>query len=920
MMARQRAFQDRASLSDLREDLYQAHGDQLMKPLVAALRDVWDGAHDAVADRLQENRPNGLTIARRLAQQMDDILVTLLEAITRHVHRNGNPSDSERFALLATGGYGRGAMAPYSDVDFLFVTPYKQTAWGEQIAESLLYALWDMKLKVGHAVRSMDETIKMARQDMTIRTAVLEARFIHGDAGIFDKTMARLETELFAQTGMEFVAAKLDERNKRHQRQGGTRYLVEPNVKEGKGGLRDLHMLFWLAKYIFGTREPKELIHLNLFTKEAFQRFERSRRFLWTVRLHLHLVRGRAEERLTFDIQQEIASRMGFLDRGATRGVERFMKRYFLAAKDVGDLTRIICAALEDNQKKQAPGISRFMPSFMQRKQRPAPGFVLTNGRLNFDLDEPLQASPERIIGIFRLSQTSRYDIHPTALELMSDSLGLVDARLRAHEGANKLFMEILTDQDFAETSLRRMNEAGVLGRFVPDFGKIVAMMQFNMYHHYTADEHLIRAIGILAQIERGELKEEHPLATELFPRIGTRKILYMAMLLHDIAKGRDEDHSIAGERIAYRLCPRLGFTAAETETVAWLVRYHLVMSATAQRRYVGVPKTIRDFVAFVQSPARLRYLLILTVADIRAVGPGVWNGWKGSLLRQLYQEADDVLAGANPVQRRSQRAMLAKDQFQENWAKELANDGDDTAKKFLDMHYDSYWTVMDGDSILSHARLMAERIKTGKDIVFAAEDDGFRGITRFSILTDDHPGLFARITGAVALAGLSVADAKIFTTMDGLALDTLWLQDERGQAIADKARIKRLEKAVLDTLGGHVVLPDVLAVRRKAPSKVDAFKVAPDVVIDQDASGTHTLIEVSGRDRVGLLYDLSRVLVAQNLRISSAQIATFGEKVVDVFYVRDAFGLKVTSQTKLDKISAAMLAVFDGLGQEKVA
>ena len=309
-----------------------------------------------------------------------------------------------------------------------------------------------------------------------------------------------------------------------------------------------------------------------------------------------------------------------------------------------------------------------------------------------------------------------------------------------------------------------------------------------------------------------------------------------------------------------------------------------------------------------------------LTVADIRAVGPGVWNDLKGALLRQLYQEADDALAGANPVQRRSQRAMLAKQQFQEQFTSGPGGEDDALVAAFLDMHYDSYWTVMDADSMVSHAKLVAERQRTGKDIVFAAEDDGFRGITRFSILTDDHPGLFARITGAVALAGLSVADAKIFTTMDGLALDTLWLQDERGQAIADKSRIKRLEKAVLDSLGGHVVLPEVLAVRRKAPSKADAFKVAPDVVIDQDASGTHTLIEVSGRDRVGLLYDLSRVLVAQNLRISSAQIATFGEKVVDVFYVRDAFGLKVTSQAKLDKITASMLAVFEETGQEKVA
>ena len=897
-------FLDSQQLSLIRLKHFENQGASLLKSLVPELQQIWANAHDVVDERLMLARPDGLKLARLLATQMDDIISTLLDAITLHVHRNPNPSKAEAFALVATGGYGRHAMAPFSDVDVLFLTPYKQTPWGEQVVESMLYALWDMKLKVGHAVRSADETIVMARSDMTIRTALLESRLVYGDKNLFEQCKKRLEREVFATTAMEFVSAKLQERDQRHKRHGGSRYLVEPNVKDGKGGLRDLHTLFWLAKYSLGTREPEDLIKKSVLSRDAYRRFDRARRFLWTVRLHLHLCRGRAEERLSFDIQPEIAQRMGFAQRGTMRGVERFMKRYFLAAKDVGDMTRIICAALEEEQKKKAPGLVRLLPSFLTMQTKPAEGFRFVNGRIDFDKPSIIETNPTTIIEIFRLSQVHQADIHPKALELLAERLKLINSQLRQDKRANQLFLKILTDADHCENTLRRMNEAGVLGKFLPDFGKIVAMMQFNMYHHYTADEHLIQAVGMLAQIERGLHKEQHPLASELVGRLGSRDVIYLAMFLHDMAKGRDEDHSIAGARIAQKLAPRLGLSAADTETVAWLVRHHLLMSDVAQRRDLSDPKTIADFVSIVHTPARLRYLLVLTVADIRAVGPGVWNGWKGELLRQLYQSAHDAMAGVNPARRQSHAAHRSREQFTQQYPS--------VQERFLNMHYDSYWTTMDQATIAAHAELVNQRDSKGSSIAFSSTDDQFRGITRFCILTDDHPGLFSRLTGAVALSGLSVVDAKIFTTTDGLALDTLWIQDERGQAINDASRIKRLEQAVLDSLHGAVILPDELAHRRKKRTKADAFSVASDVSLDNEASQTHTLIEVSARDRLGLLYDISRVLVAQNLRISSAQIATFGEKAVDVLYVRDAFGLKVTNETKMVRIREALLDILE--------
>ena len=469
---------------------------------------------------------------------------------------------------------------------------------------------------------------------MTIRTAVLEARYICGDRKLYDELVARFDAEVVKGTGREFIAAKLAERDQRHRQQGASRYLVEPNVKEGKGGLRDLHTLFWIAKYFYRVSSRDELVKVGVFSKAELALFRKAEDFLWAVRCHLHFLTGRAEERLSFDVQREMAKRLGYTAHPGLKDVERFMKHYFLVAKDVGDLTNIFCAALEEHHAKATPGLNRFFRLPRRRRHRTIPGstdFVVDNGRITTASAKAFTRDPVNFLRIFHLAD--RYDLafHPDAMQQIARSLPLIDADLRDDPEANRLFVEILSSRRQPELVLRRMNEAGVLGRFVPDFGKIVAMMQFNMYHHYTVDEHLIRAIGVLAEIERGDLADAHPLANEIMPGIKDRVVLYVALFLHDIAKGRPEDHSLAGARVARKLGPRFGLDAAETETVAWLVEQHLVMSITAQSRDLNDRKTIADFAAIVQSMERLRMLLVLTVADIKAVGPGVWNGWKAS-------------------------------------------------------------------------------------------------------------------------------------------------------------------------------------------------------------------------------------------------------------------------------------------------
>jgi [protein-PII] uridylyltransferase len=439
------------------------------------------------------------------------------------------------------------------------------------------------------------------------------------------------------------------------------------------------------------------------------------------------------------------------------------------------------------------------------------------------------------------------------------------------------------------------MNEAGVLGRFIPDFGRVVSMMQFNMYHHFTVDEHLIRTIGFLSGIERGRFASEHPVSSEIVRTIDNRRALYVAAFLHDIAKGREEDHSIAGARIARELGPRFGLTPSETETAAWLVEHHLAMSLFAQSRDLNDPKTLRDFAALVQSRERLKLLLLLTVADIRAVGPGVWTGWKGQLLRTLYFETEPLLGGGHTTLSRTERVSRAQDALRERLAGWPKKD----LERFIDRHYPSYWLRTDLDVIAEHAKLILDAEAQKKPIVTHIATDAFRGVTEITLLAPNHPRLLAMVAGACTGAGANIVDAQISTTRDGMALDTIHLEREFDQAEDEERRAKRIAQTIERLLRGDARLSEVVLTKRKPKPKLSAFKVEPQVVIDNTLSDALTVIEINGLDRPGLLYDVTREISDLNLDIASAHIATFGEKAVDVFYVTDLTGKKITSSSR---------------------
>ena len=902
-ISKQRRIIDRAALVGELDQLID--GDTLPQEARGAFLDLLKAAMERgraeVRGRFDAGDANGEEVAEALSFLADQVIRLIYDFATDYVYPAANPTEGERLCVAAVGGYGRGELAPFSDIDLLFVLPYKETARQEQVIEYILYMLWDLKLKVGQATRSTDECVRLARSDLTIRTAMLESRYLWGDRKLYNELRRRFYGEVADSTGPEFVEKKLAERDARHEKMGGSRYVLEPNIKEGKGGLRDLQTLYWIAKYLYKVDEVANVVDRGVLTKKEAHRFDRAHRFMWDVRCHLHYLAGRGEDRLTFDTQSEIAQLLGYRDRAGARGVERFMKHYYLIAKEIGDLTRIFCAALEaEHQRKprfRLPSIGLF--------QKSVDGFDVEGGWLTVRRGE-IRKDPGKILRLFHAAQKGELDIHPKALRAITRNLHSIDG-IRDDAEANRLFIEMLTSKQDPETTLRRLNEAGVFGRFVPDFGRVVAQMQHDMYHVYTVDEHTIFAIGIVHGIENNRFGDEMPISTDIAHKIQSRRALYVAVLLHDIAKGRGGDHSVLGAEVAQDLCPRFGLSDEETETVEWLVRHHLLMSNTAFRRDINDPQTITDFCEVVQSMERLRLLLVLTAADIRAVGPNVWNAWKAGLLRDLYRATEERLTGGHSAQGREARIEHAQQEMRDRLA--------DLPVASVDAHiargYPFYWLSFDPDTLAWHARIAHESESRSEPLTVKNRVDSFRGVTEITIYAHDHPGVFSRIAGAMAVSGANIVDAKIFTMSDGTALDTFWIQDENGASFDRADKLARLYARIEQTLAGQLRPRDELKKDDGLPSRMRVFKVAPRVLIDNRASRTHTVIEVNGRDRKGLLYDLTRALSGLNLQIASAHISTFGEAAVDVFYVKDVFGLQITHDSKLKQIREALLDVM---------
>ena len=897
----QRAIIDRRKLASEIEALVGQHGSKSRPQVVEALKRALETGRAEMERRLAARPSAGHAIAGGYSFLVDQLVRVIHEYVTHHTYPNANRSAGERLSIMAVGGYGRSEMAPHSDVDIAFLVGERRNAWCEQVVEAMLYLLWDLGLKVGHSTRTLDEAIRLAKDDLTIRTALLEGRYVWGDRDLYEEGERRYTREVVHGNERAFLSQKLDERNARHKRLGDSRYVVEPNVKDGKGGLRDLQTLYWIGKFIHRVSSAAELVDTGLMTHIEYRSFRRAERFLLAVRCHMHIITGRAEDRLTFDLQRQVAERMNFADRPGKSKVERFMQFYFLQAKRVGSLTGIFLAHIEDDLARKAAR-KGFFAGF-RPKPRAVKGYKVFGGRIAAPADDWFRNDPVRLIEIFQIAEAEELEIHPETMRQADRDAKLIDNEVRENERANALFLDLLCGRNDPEMVLRWMNETGVFGRFVPDFGKVNAQMQFDMYHHYTVDEHTIRAIGLLSQIEKGELKDDHPRATRLIHKVSSRRVAYVAALLHDIAKGRGGDHSELGAEVAQELCPRFGLTKNETELVSWLVLNHLLMSHTAQKRDLTDPKTIEDYVAQVQSVERLRHLAILTAVDIRAVGPGTWNSWKGQLLGELYDASSERLRLGHMRHGRTEKVATKKKQVAELLG-DKAGLVEDLGKTFND----SYWIAEPVDIIALNLVHYAAARDLEHDLSVHCEYYEARGATLVTVIASDHPGLFYRIAGGIHLAGANIIDARIHTSRTGWALDNFLVQDPHGAPFREDQQLRRIEQSISDALANRIDLTPRLAQRPLPHSRSKAFDVSPRVVFDNKASNRFTVIEVNARDRPALLNRLARVLFESRLVVQSAHITNYGERAVDTFYVTDLTGGKLVEGERQNRLEARLV------------
>ena len=834
------------------------------------------------------------------------LIDSLLKVIFKNSYFHSLGNKHYQFTLIAVGGYGRGELSPHSDLDILFLLPNKlrknDTKKIENVVELILYILWDLGYTVGHSTRTIDDCIEKSRSDLTISTSLLEKRFVAGNNDIYDLLNNKFKTFIDNTKTLDFVEAKLKESETRHKRFGESRYVVEPNVKDGKGGLRDLHTLIWILKFAYKVDTISKLINVGALTKEEAVPFAEAQRFLLSVRCHLHYRANREDDRLAMDAQLEIAKSMNFKNTITHKDVERFMKRYFLATKTVGNLTRIFCAAIETEFNKP------LRMSFLSFKKREnITPFTLEVGRLFSYEREILTENPINIIKLFYISHINNIDIHPKTLRQITSLRKLINLKVRQNVEANKMFLNILTSDKDPTRTLRLMNEANILGQFIPEFQKIVGLMQFDMYHSYTVDEHTIFTISNLHSLRSGKFSDFAPLTSSAILEIKSYKSLFVAMLLHDIAKGKKGDHSENGSLIASKICPRLGLNKEETKMVEWLVLHHLLMSKTAFRYELGDPKVIKNFAKQVRSIDKLKSLLALTVADIRGVGPDVWNDWKGALIKELYIKTYDLLKPPQEISKITEPLKSSKELLIRYLNNKGVNDLD--IKTYCSKFYNNYWGTFNLPSVVNHYEIFTSMKNYSKKLEVYLSNDSKLKATELLVITPDHHGLFSQISGLVASSGYDIVSAKIITRSDGYALDTFFLQNKERKPISDINLRKKLIETITKGLEGNFNIEKALNIKwKEIPARFRAVKAPIRVIIDNKTSDQYTILDIKCKNAPGVLYKITKIITSLGLQINTANVSTYGDRVVDIFYLKNAFGSKVDDNTTIEKVKNSIL------------
>ncbi|MDX2316571.1 MAG: [protein-PII] uridylyltransferase [Gammaproteobacteria bacterium] len=865
----------------------------------AAPQPAWGNLHgltsyrDALASARQSlaEQYRGGVAASALVRQSAEFIDTLLAKAWR---AHDLPAD-KNLALVAVGGYGRGELHPGSDVDLLILVDKKRGHSGQ--IQAFITFLWDIGLEVGQSVRSVKDCVRESKKDITVTTNLMEARLIVGDLALFERMRQATSAEKFWPS-RKFFEAKWAEQRARHHKFHDTAYNLEPNVKEGPGGLRDIQMIGWVAKRHFGADTLHDLVTHEFLTESEYESLTQGQGFLWQVRFALHTLAGRREDRLVFDYQRALAEQFGYSDDDANLAVEKFMKRYY---RTIMELSRLNEMLLELFQEAILHAHVRQVVTPINRRFRSVNGFIEVTD------DNVFKRNPFALLEVFLIVQ--QHDelkgVRASTIRLIRDHRHLIDEKFRADLRARSLFMEILKQPNRITRELRRMHRYGVLEEYLPAFGAVVGQMQYDLFHTYTVDEHSLFVVQNIRAFASPQRPEAMPRCPEIFARLPKPHLLYIAGLFHDIAKGRGGDHSELGMRFAMDFCTDHGLGQYDARLVAWLVRHHLTMSLTAQRRDITDPDIIKDFAQTVGDQNHLDYLLLLTVADVRGTNPALWNDWKATLLGDLYESTGRALRRGleNPIDRAE---LIAETQHEARRLLDDANGISDAAAGLWASLGDDYFLRSTADEIAWHTRAIVE---TDSDALPLALVRQGRGGTEVFVYAADQEFLFAASTSVLGRLGLNIVDSRIITADNGMTLDSYVVFELDGTSVSGLARQREISAALRAALAQprDARRHD----RRLAKRQLRHFQTPTQVSFSDDSGNARTVMEVIAADRPGLLSVIGWALADCRVRLQNAKIATFGERAEDVFFLTDASNRPLAPES-FDAVAERVTAAID--------
>jgi [protein-PII] uridylyltransferase len=845
---------------------------------------------------------DGIWVVHTIAGMVDILMKKLFQCIISDVrYQSGG---REQMTLVASGGYGRWELNPYSDIDIMFLYNGKDGRRIEDIAQKILYFLWDMRLDVGYSVRTIQDCIEMSNSDMTVKTALLDTRYICGSRALFKELQKTVLTQIMTKGSDAFIRQKVSELEVRREKYGSSVYLLEPNIKEGDGGLRDLQTALWIANVRFKVKEPRELVMKGVLTEQDLETYDGLLSYLWRIRNELHYLAGRRNDQLTFSDQSKVASFLGYKDHGDQLGVEDFLRDYYLHATRVEQFWSLMvskCLSRDDASRKIIGYLVR----------RPiGDGFYVIKGELTIPGENIFTENPALLMKLFEYAQKHDVEISMHAQNLVRKNLHLVNDKFRRNREVNQSFFAILRSHKKVGSTLKKMHYLGFLIRFIPEFERIYCKAQHDLYHMYTVDVHSLFAVKEIVRLTNGQHRETQPLLTKLAGEIAKRELLLLAVLLHDIGKGEGGNHSEKGAEMMPTIARRLGLSKEDSERLEFLVRNHLRFAHIAQRRDLHDEKMIIQFARQMGTSETLKMLYLLTYADLKAVGPDIWTDWKAMLMEELYEKTFAVLergdfkyeVGSDRLKkvRKSVLALLENDYPAAVVKEEL---------KALSIR-----------NLLSNSpAVIAEEVRMllalgDSPILTRVQHASDGSYSNVNICTHDIPGLFSMITGVMAANGMNILGAQIHTSSNGKVFDVLQVNSPQGFIFTDSARWERMEEDLRQVIQGRIQVQTLVEKRRRPSVLIEKVKPRfPTVIeIDNEVSDDYTVIDIYTHDKVGLLYSISSTLTKLGLYIGIAKISTKIDQVADVFYVKDIFGQKLTSDEKLAEIEQRLFMAID--------